>query len=146
MTQDPEQSFQWIVDPGASLDTSGCTMYLDGSLLCSEVRYCGLAARRGWAVAIYNKAHELIASARGRPPEWLRGIHGAELWSLLQGLQLDPMGCKILTDCMAVLLGARRGAAWANESRRTYSRAWGPVATALEGDIRALQWVPAHCT
>ena len=112
--QDPSDSFEWIVDPGLDLDTAGCSIYIDGSFLYSEARYCGLASRRGWALAVYNAANELIASARGRPPQWVEGIHGAELWSLLQAVGIGSLPCEILSDCMAVLLGARRGQAWAN--------------------------------
>jgi len=144
--QNPVESFQWVMDPGRALDTTGCSIYIDGSFLYSEARYCGLAARRGWALAVYNTEDQLIASARGRPPHWVEGIHGAELWSLLQALQLGPLQHRIFTDCMAVLLGTRRGQSWANESRRTYSRLWGPVSTAIEGDPDALAWLPAHCT
>ena len=144
--QNPSQSFEWVLEPGPSIDTAGCSIYIDGSFLYSETRYCGLAARRGWALAVYNAAGEQIASARGRPPQWAEGIHGSELWSLLQALQLGMMQSLVFTDCMAVLLGARRGQAWANESRRTYARLWGPVCSAMEGDSGSLLWLPAHCT
>jgi hypothetical protein len=144
--QNPQESFEWVVGPGQHLDTTGYSVYIDGSFLYSEARYCGLASRRGWALAVYNAADELVASARGRPPHWVQGIHGAELWSLLQAVQLGILECKIFTDCMAVLLGARRGETWANESRRTYSRLWGPVSAALEGNTESLLWLPAHCT
>jgi hypothetical protein len=144
--QSPFESFEWVVVPEHSADTTGCCIYIDGSFLFSEARYCGLVARRGWALAVSNAADELIASARGRPPQWVGGIHGSELWSLLQALQLGMMQSRIFTDCMAVLLGARRGETWANESRRTFSRLWGPVSAALEGDADALLWLPAHCT
>ena len=97
-------------------------------------------------MTLYDADDHLVASARGRPPEWLSGIHGAELWALFQGTQLGPIDYRLLTDCKAVLLGAQRGTHWANESRRTFSRAWGPVAIALEDNHQAVVWTPAHCT
>jgi hypothetical protein len=144
--QNPYESFQWVVSPPSSFSTAGCSIYIDGSLLFNEAKYCGLAARRGWALAVYNSADELIAAANGRPPHWVQGIHGTELWGLLQSLQLGPIDCQLHTDCMAVLLGAKRGIQWANDPRRTFSRMWGPVASALEDNLDSLVWGPAHCT
>ena len=100
----------------------------------------------GGFFAVYNDLDELVASARGRPPGWTQGIHGAELWSLFQALHAGPIQCRFLTDCKAVLLGAQRGIPWANDSRRVHGRVWGGVANALECQPEALAWTPAHCT
>ena len=54
-------------------------------------------------MALYDADDQLVASARGRPPEWLSGIHGAELWPLLQGTTIGPIDFELLTDCKAVL-------------------------------------------
>ena len=35
---------------------------------------------------------------------------------------------------------------WANESRRTYARAWGPIAIASEDNVEAVVWTLAHCS
>ena len=144
--QPPQETFQWVVAPPRNFDPLDCTFYLDGSFLYSEARYAGLASRKGWAFAVYNAEDELVALANGRPPGWTQGIHGAELWSLYQALQLGQMQCTFLTDCKAVLLGAHRGLAWANDTRRVHGRVWGAVALALEDRQNALAWTPAHCT
>ena len=47
---------------------------------------------------------------------------------------------------MAVLHGAKTGMQWANDPRRTFSRMWGPVSSALEDDPDSLVWGPAHLT
>ena len=126
------------------MSRAGCSIFIDGSLLYNEAKYCGLAARRGFAIAIYDPLDQLVAVASGRPPHWVQGIHGTELWGLLQSLQLGPIDFQLHTDCMAVLLGSKKGIQWANDPRRTFSRIWGLVASALEDDVQSLVWGPAH--
>lgn len=144
--QKPDESFQWVVRPPRGFSLQSHSIYIDGSLLYSEARYCGLAARRGFAIAIYDSLDQLVAVANGRPPQSVFGIHGAELWGLLQALQLGPLDCKLHTDCMAVLLGAKRGGQWANDPRRTFASVWGPIAAHFGGDAQSLRWGPAHLT
>ena len=43
--------------------------------------------RIGFAFAVFDAAGDLVAAARGVPPWWIQGIHGAELYGLLEAVQ-----------------------------------------------------------
>ena len=47
---------------------------------------------------------------------------------------------------MAVQVGAQRGSDWATAPERTFARAWGALAAALEDQTDAVVWMPAHCS
>ncbi len=58
------------------------TVYPDGSLLDgNEVQQVG---RLGWGFAVVNNDGVVIASAHGRPPEWITDTAGAEAWAIPQ--------------------------------------------------------------
>ena len=141
--QPKEETFVW--DHRPLYPSPVGTVYIDGSLLFSESKYFGLAARRGWAVAIYSDNGDLMAAAHGRPPAWAAGIHGAELWSLLMAINISDPADPIRTDCMAVLQGSSKGLTWAGDPTRMFARAWGPVCNALADTPERLAWMPAHC-
>ena len=137
-----EATFEWVKRPSSS--AMQASAYVDGSRLNAEHDLCGLCARQGWAIAAYDSDDNLVAAANGQVPDWAEGIHATELWGLLMALEaLDP-GCPIKVDCKAVQLGTLRDASWANAPCRTFARAWGPVANALEGDKARVVWMPAH--
>ncbi len=142
-----DATFVWIQRPSRTDMPDGVT-YMDGSLLYGNHSLQGLASRTGWAAATYHHVTgELLAAAHGKPPAWLEGIHGAELWSLLQSFELAGLQNQLRTDCMAVKTGALQSQSWANSPARLYGRAWGPVATAFEGTAgNRLAWMPAHCS
>ena len=108
----------------------------------------GWASRAGWAVASFSHVTgELLASAYGKPPAWVDGIHGAELRSLLQTADVAGIHNQLRTDCIAVMTGAKQGQTWANAASRRYGRVWGPVAVTLEDSVDyRLAWMPAHCS
>jgi len=137
-----EATFEWVKRPSSS--AMQASAYVDGSRLNAEHDLCGLCARHGWAIAAYDCDDNLVAAANGQVPDWAEGIHATELWGLLMALEaLDP-GCPIKVDCKAVQLGTLRDASWANAPCRTFARAWGPVANALEGDKARVVWMPAR--
>ena len=122
------------------------TVYVDGSRLDGEASLAGLCARHGWAIAIFDSTGTLQASAKGRPPAWSSGIHGAELWGLLMATQAASPWASIRVDCLSVQQGAQRGGAWAAAPDRRLARAWAPIAAALDEDSERVIWMPAHCT
>ena len=85
-------------------------------MLDTEWKYAGCCARRGWASAAADVLSEVIASARGRPPSWTGGIHGAELWGLLLAAHSSLSDSDFRVDCMAVQLGAQRGTTYLLEA------------------------------
>ena len=141
----PEPTFNWLVKPIRDDLPSGIA-YVDGSLLDGHHSLAGLTPCRGWAVGIFDRGGELLASANGRPPAWAQGIHAVELWGMLMALQMTESGCPVRTDCMAVLRGLQQGQSWANAPCRIFARAWNPIASIIEGGHERVAWMPAHCS
>ena len=142
-TQPADDTFHWIKKPIG--DISSGIGFVDGSRLHGNAKFYDLTAVRGWAVAVYDRDGEMLAAAHGRPPLWAQGIHATELWGLLMAIQITDAFSPIRTDCLAVKKGTTLGLEWANSPARVFGRAWGPVATALEGNEDRLAWMPAHC-
>ena len=76
------ETFEWVVHPADGM--VGGEVYVDGSRLYADHDLFGMCARIGYAIAIYDAGQNLLAAARGVPPDWIHGIHGAELFGLLQ--------------------------------------------------------------
>eukprot|EP00973_Karenia_brevis_P069317 9637434-Karenia_brevis.AAC.1 len=74
------ETFHWVKLPADGLAEG--TIYVDGPRLDAEWQLGGFCARHGWAMAAVNDQGAITAAARGRPPAWALGIHGAELWGL----------------------------------------------------------------
>ena len=119
--------------------------YSDGSMIDSHWQLAGICARRGWAFSWRDQHGRTLALARGRPPAWAPGIHGAELWGLLQSAMHSTERAPFIVDCKAVLQGAQRDSRWAGAPARTLARAWIPLHGALDDSQRTVQWMPAHC-
>jgi hypothetical protein len=139
-----QETFEWVRPPlegGAS-----GTVYVDGSRIDAEGPLAGLCARHGWAVAVFDTDGNLQASAKGRPPAWSPGIHGAELWALLMASQIADPWASIKVDCLSVQQGAQRGQSWAEAPERKLARAWAPIAATMDADPHRVVWMPAHCT
>ena len=92
-----------------------------------------------------DKHGRTIAAAHGRPPWHAPGIHGAELWALLQCAMSSVAAAPFFVDCKSVYLGAQRSMAWARASERRLARLWAPLAQATDDRRRAVHWMPAHC-
>eukprot|EP00973_Karenia_brevis_P072226 10034333-Karenia_brevis.AAC.1 len=138
-----EATFEWVKRPVESVaQVSG---YIDGSRLNADHTLYGLCARQGWAIAAFDKEDKLAAAAHGRTPLWAAGIHATELWGLLMAAQTFDPGCSLKVDFQPVQKGSQRDRAWAMAPNRKFARAWGPVASALEGDTKRVIWMPAHC-
>ena len=147
--QPPEPTLQWVKRPPNPRRAEEVVQvqahYSDGSMIDSHWQLAGICARRGWAFSWRDRHGRTLALARGRPPAWAPGIHGAELWGLLQCASLSVDNAPFLVDCKAVLLGAQRDLRWARDPARPLARAWIPLHGALEGTRRTVKWMPAHC-
>ena len=145
LAQAPQcESFNWHVPPprgGVPL----ARVYADGSRLFAEHRYCGLAARQGWAFVIVGDDGRVLASASGNTPWWAEGIHAAELWALLNASQNAFPGSSFFVDCESVQIGSKNWTAWAHSPCRTFGRAWIPLSNAVEDYPESVGWMPAHC-
>ena len=138
-----EETFVWVKRPKDGMAEG--KIYVDGSLLDGEWQLAGCCARRGWALAAVDCNGTVTAAAKGRPPAWCSGIHGAELWGLLMATQVAAPGVPFRVDCLAVQQGAQRGQQWAEAPDRVFARAWAPVAMVLEDHPGRVAWMPAHC-
>ena len=122
-----EESFEWVTPPEDGDVGVGGVFYVDGSMLDAEWRLAGACARRGWAFVVANDTGRIIAAARGRPPAWASGIHGAELWGLVMAAMSAFPPSKFKVDCLSVKDGAQRGSEWGTSPERRLARAWGPL-------------------
>ena len=141
---DDEGFMEWIVRPEGGVFSG--EVFVDGSRLYAEHRLFDLCTSIGYAIAAFDEHRNLTALARGRPPSWIRGIYGAELFALMQAAVSAFAVTAYRTDCQSVHTGCRNGQAWANAPARRFARAWGPLITALEGQSDLVTWMPAHCS
>ena len=135
---------EWIIQPGGGV-LSG-EVFVDGSRLYAEHNLFGLCTSIGYAIATFDEQQNLTALARGRPPHWIRGIYGAELFGLMQAAVSALAVTAFRTDCQSVHTGCSNGRSWANAPSRRFARAWGPLNTALEDQSGLVTWMPAHCS
>ena len=54
------------------------------------------------------------------------------------------LGSPFYVDCMAVQLGSKNGASWAEAPARKLARAWIPLANILQDTSSVVNWMPAH--
>ena len=137
-----EGTFKWVrpmpSNPGP------CTYFVDGSRLYGEHALYGLLTRFGYAIAVLDADRNLVAVARGVPPPWVKCIHGAELYVLLQAAGIADPGEGLFSDCRSVVDGCFQGRAWGNSQARYYACAWGPMHSALDEGPSRVRWMPAH--
>ena len=137
-----EGTFQWVrpmpPNPGP------CTYFVDGSRLYAEHALYGLLTRFGYAIAVLDADRNLVAVARGLPPPWVKCIHGAELYALLEAAGIADPGEGLFSDCRSVVDGCFRGRAWGNSQARYYACAWGPMHSTLDEGPSRVRWMPAH--
>lgn len=138
-----DDTFEWVQRPADGI-VSG-KIYVDGSRLDGEWRLAGMCARLGWAFAAYDDNGYLCAAARGRPPAWVGGIHGAELWGLSMAISSADPWAPIRVDCLSVQQGSQKGLEWAGAPDRHLARIWAPLNAALDDNPSRVAWMPAHC-
>ena len=119
---------------------------MDGSRIDGDSQYAGLCARHGWAFAAYDEQGTLLAAAKGRPPSWAEGIHGAELWGLFMAVTCADPWSPIRVDCSSVQQGSQKGLAWACAPERCLAKIWNPLNAAIDDDPTRVVWMPAHCS
>ena len=134
----PTETFERVKEPMDGI-VSG-KIYVDGSRIYGDSNLAGLCARQGWAFAAYDDAGALCAAARGRPPAWVEGIHGAELWGLAMAVSSADPWTPIRVDCLAVQKGAQKDKAWAEAPDRCLARVWAPVIAALDDGAQRVVW------
>jgi hypothetical protein len=145
IAQPLDESFEWDIPPPSEGIPHG-RVYVDGSRLFAEHKYCGLLARQGWAFAVCDVRGKVVASASGRTPWWSQGIFAAELRALLNASLLAFPGSPFVVDCMAVRLGSSNGLAYAAAPNRVLGRSWIPVANVIADTSSHVIWMPAHCS
>ena len=83
---------------------------------------------------------------------WLTGsaAAAAETWALAKALILNAFAPQLRPDCQSLLTIAEEGTQRALAANKPLARAWGIIATALDGDVASLirdaklAWLPAH--
>ena len=104
-----------------------------------------MCARHGWAIAAFDAAGKLEATAKGRPPAWAAGILRTEFWGLLMSSFSSMPNAPIRVDSLSVQKGAPRGKVWAGAIDRWLARSWCPLASTLKEPDRVVR-MPAHCS
>ena len=137
------ETFEWVKQPAD--DVVSGRFYVDGSRIDGEPSFAGMCARHGWAFAAYADDGTLLAVARGRPPAWAEGIHGAELWALFMAATSSDPWSPLRVDCPSVQQGTQKGQTWAEAPERCLARVWAPLNATLDDDPTRVVWMPAHC-
>ena len=97
-----EGTFHWIKAPPSELIKG--TVYPDGSWLDGP----GPLARGGWAFVVVDRIGEVLAIARGLPPNWVTDIPGCEAWAVMQAAALaEPGKVNFKSDCQPCVKLAR---------------------------------------
>ena len=138
------ETFEWVQQP--SDGSADGKVYVDGSRIDGDSQYADLCARHGWAFAAYDEQGTLLAAAKGRPPSWAEGIHGAELWGLFMAVTCADPWSPIRVDCSSLQQGSQKGLTWASAPDRCLARIWSPLNAALDDDPSRVVWMPAHCS
>ena len=135
----PQEKFQWVVEP-CGLVSDG-RVYLDGSMYDAfDERYTVL----GWAFAIVVGG-EVVGSARGVPPPYVRSIPAAEAWALAMAVgSVDVAAARFFTDCKSVRDLARAGMRRATAANQINARIWNLTFARTDGACPSIEWIPAH--
>ena len=119
------------------------TAHSDGSFLNGSIPEL---ARGGWAFAVLTGDWEIVASAYGVPPPWIKDIGGAEAWGVLQvGLRVVPGNVKFMIDCQPCVYMIHGGVKAATTADRPPARVNAMVMSVLEDTpLEKVVWMPAH--
>ena len=138
-----QETFVWVQRPVDGVFRG--VAYTDGSLIDSEVQFCGLCSRLGWAFVVVDDEGDIIASAHGVPPPWVRTIYGAELWAVHMAAMHALPGSAFRTDCYSLVQVFERGRKAATAADSYYARIWNLIFANLDDDDAVdLAWMPAH--
>ena len=120
--------------------------YIDASML--DGKWTDYRATRFGIVVASDGG--LLGYERGCPPSWCTTAAAAETWALAKAVHLTAFPPQIRTDCQSLLTIAGEGTQRALAADKPLARAWGLIATALDGDVASiirnekLVWLPAH--
>ena len=140
MPHPPAESFQWVVEPKDDLLEVEVEVFIDGSMLDGDVPDIAVL---GWAFAI-TRGDEVLALARGVPPDYVRSIPAAEAWGLAMATMLVGMHGRYVTDCKEVKDVARSGVVRATSAGQLHARIWAITFSHTDGEVPAVEWMPAH--
>lgn len=136
--------WHWLSDPPNDQD-DGLIWVIDGS---RRYNTDWSLSTTGCGVAVLNQAMELVAYAHATPPHWVKTARAAETWALLLTLRLNPTPPQVRTDCMGVMMAAKRGYAAATAPSRPLARIWREIGELLNNEFDELAtkivWIPAH--
>ena len=135
-------TFHWIKKP-PSIWLKG-TVYPDGSWLDGP----GALARGGWAFVVVDEIGQVLAIARGLPPNWVTDIPGCEAWAVLQAAALaEPGKVDFKSDCQPCVNACKGTLKTETNAKKKHARLYNLLLPMLEGlPDDDLVWMPAHTT
>ena len=105
----PPESCTWHSEMLDYAELATATVYTDGSMIDGPPKHSALCGRLGWGIAVANAAGDIVATASGSPPPWIRTVPGAEMWALLQAAIVLGDAPTYKVDCMAVVQMYNKG-------------------------------------
>lgn len=139
--QPREDSFRRVVKPRDDAMTVKARFYTDGSRIDEKHQE---TLRVGWSFIAVGENREVIASARGTPPEWVIDIPGAEAWALVQAAMHAELGSDFRSDCQPCVNEVEAGPTEACKATKPLARVMSILHFALD-DYRkgSVVWMPA---
>ena len=91
---------------------------------------------------------EVLAIARGLPPDWVTDIPGCEAWAVLQAAALaQPGGVTFNSDCQPCIEACKGSLKSEASAKKKNARIYNVLLPMLDGvGHDELTWMPAHTT
>ena len=106
------------------------TVYPDGSWLDGP----GPLARGGWAFVVTDILGEVLAIARGLPPNWVTDIPGCEAWAVLQAAALaQPGGVTFNSDCQPCIKACKGSLKSEASAKKKHARIYNVLSADARG-------------
>jgi ribonuclease HI len=135
-----EGTFHWIVRPTTELLRG--TIYPDGSWLDGP----GPLARGGWAFVVVDEIGQVLAIARGVPPNWVTDIPGCEAWAVMQAAAIsEPGRVAFRSDCQPCVKACKGTLKSETNAKKKHARLYNLLLPMIE-DLPEddIAWMPAH--
>ena len=135
-----EATFIWELRPNDGVVDPNSTIYTDGSMVDGPTAEMG---RVGFGFVATNEEGTITARAYGTPPSWIDTVPGAEAWAVHEAIRNMVPGCKIRSDCAAVVNRMKKGRASATSGKVKLARLWHKIFDMADAKID-IEWMPAH--
>ena len=103
-------------------------------------------ARGGWAFVVVDEIGQVLAIARGLPPNWATDIPGCEAWAVLQAAAIaEPGKLCFRSDCQPCVKACKGSVESEANAKKKHAIIYNQLLPMLEGlGDEDMVWMPAH--